>query len=74
MMYFNQFGLPFSFFGWFFMILFWILVFFLIFYLIKISYKNDKNSEDRSLIILKERYAKWEINEKEFDEIRKKII
>jgi len=75
-------GLPFSGFGmmsggWVFMILFWLLVILGIVWLIKfLAAKNindNKGSENEALIILKSRYAKGEINKKEFTKMKKDI-
>lgn len=63
-------------FGWIFMLLFWFLIIFgsveLIRYLVKAEKGNDTDKEkprDKTpLDILKERYAKGEINKEEFEE------
>ena len=61
--------------GWFWMVLFWIFIALLIVLLIKLYHKNhnDLRKSDRALDILKKRYAKGEINKKEFDSKRKDL-
>jgi len=58
-------------------ILFFIFIIYLIFFLIKKTSEKDsewKNSKEKSSIdILKERYAKWEIDKKEFEQMKKDI-
>jgi putative membrane protein len=78
-MYYNSF-FPFDMFGFgfLFMILFWVLVVYGIIYLFKkassadFGKKEDKN-EDRAMEILKERYAKGEITQEQFKEMKKDI-
>lgn len=68
---------PFSGFGWFFMIIWWILIITLIVALIKwiiVQSKNTNAQEKSALEILKERYAKSEISKEEFEEKKKDLI
>lgn len=65
--------------GWWFggllMFIFWIFVIILIVYLVK-SFRRgdfDKNKDD-ALNILKERYAKGEINKEEYEEKKKDVM
>jgi len=66
-----------SFFGIVVTILFWLFIAFLIVAIIKGFRKHggdfDEKNSGRALDILKERYAKGEINKKEFDEMKKDI-
>ncbi|MBI5414684.1 SHOCT domain-containing protein [Candidatus Peregrinibacteria bacterium] len=69
--------LPFGGFSWIFMILWWILIIagiaMLVKWLMSQSGGTRWNHEKTSLDILKERYAKGEINKKEFEEKRKDV-
>ncbi len=63
--------------GWFgggiMMLLFWVLViFFIVWFVKQVSNKNSK-SDTNALDILKERYAKGEIDRKEFEEKKKDL-
>ncbi len=61
-------------FGWIFMILFWAVVILLIFWLYKqVTGTKDVARVESALEILKKRYAKGEINQKEFEEKKKDI-
>lgn len=66
-------------FGWILTLLFWVLVIWLIYTLIKhVSGKGDdglnlKDQEDSAMKILKDRYAKGEINKEEFDQKKKDL-
>ncbi|HBI17668.1 MAG: hypothetical protein UR60_C0006G0038 [Candidatus Moranbacteria bacterium GW2011_GWF2_34_56] len=62
-------------FGWFFMLIFWGLIIWAIIYLAKnlsnenrVSFKNKK-----AFNILKERYARGEISEEEFEKMKKNL-
>ena len=66
-----SYGYGFGMFGFFFMILFWGLIIWLVIWIIS-KYAKQKTSED-PLDILKERYAKGEINKKQFEEMKKEL-
>jgi putative membrane protein len=57
------------------MILFWILIIIGIIYLVRYLPKTDRREgEKKPLDILKERYARGEINKEEFEEKKKDLI
>ncbi len=74
---------PFSGFGWIFMLVFWCFIVWIIISLIRGGFggsymcgqgHNTDTHEKSPLEILKERYAKGEIDKKEFDEKKRDII
>lgn len=63
-------------FGWGFMWIFWILLILAIIWLAKVFFSNSDNQEKRSKSaeeILKERYARGEIDREEFEQKRKDL-
>lgn len=63
-------------FGWVFMILIWVLVIVGLVFLVKsfASGSNGARQQNRALDVLKERYAKGEIDKNEFEEKKKDLI
>ncbi len=63
--------------GWFgggiMMILFWAAVIYFIIWLVRSNKTNEVNSSKKALDILNERYAKSEIDKKEFEEKKKDL-
>ncbi len=70
----NMMGWGFGIFGWLFMLAFWALVILGIAALIRYLTTQSQNQNGKTpLEILKERYAKGEINRKEFEEKKKDL-
>lgn len=68
-------GMGGSFMGGIFMILFWVLVIAGIVYLVKYLSQNQNKKQDKTpLDILKERYAKGEIDKEEFEKRKKDLV
>lgn len=55
------------------MLAFWALIIWLIYMLVREAGVKNKNSDSNALDILKERYAKGEIEKKEFEEKKKDL-
>ncbi len=72
--YWGGFGWGWMFFGWIFMILFWAAIVLLIIWLYKqVKGTKDVTQVESALEILKKRYAKGEIDKKEFEEKKKDL-
>ncbi len=64
----------FGFFGGFAMLVFWVIVILLIVWVVKeVAGKNSHSETNKALEILKERYAKGEINKEEFESKKKDL-
>ena len=70
----NTMGWGFSIVGWLFMIIFWVLIILGVVALIRYLGKSGSSRGDKTpLDILKERYARGEIDKKEFEEKKKDL-
>ena len=54
------------------MIIFWVVIIYFLVYFIR-SNKTDNTNNNKALDVLKERYAKGEIDKKEFEEKKKDL-
>ncbi|MFA7385888.1 MAG: SHOCT domain-containing protein [Candidatus Paceibacterota bacterium] len=63
-------------FGWFFMVLWWVFIVVVIIALLRWISERQKNDNNKKspLEVLKERYAKGEIDKKEFEEKKKDLL
>ncbi len=59
-------------FGWLLMIIFWIAIIWLIVWIIQ-QFTKGKESKESALDILERRYAKGEINKKQYSEMKKEL-
>jgi putative membrane protein len=67
-------GWGWMFFGWIFMILFWVVIILLIIWLYKqIRGPQEATQTESALDVLKKRYAKGEIDKKEFEEKKRNV-
>lgn len=75
MMYYDGYGWPFMATGWGFMVIFWVLIIIWIIYFVKLfdNNKSNENNWDNALNILRERYAKWEIDKKQFEDMKNNL-
>lgn len=58
---------------WFFMIVFWILVILGIVYVVQLTVNRGEKGNKSPIEILKARYAKGELTEEQYEEMRKKL-
>ena len=61
-------------FGSFFMWAIWLLVIFSIYALFKLFFKQSSSASDSSLEILKQRYARGEIDSEQFEKMKKELL
>ncbi len=75
---FGTFGFPFMIFGWLFMLLFWAAIILLVIWLYRqVTAPRDaavSRGEESALDILKKRYARGEIDKKEFEEKKRDLL
>jgi len=68
------FGMMNGFGGWIMMIVFWVLLVLFVVWIVREISNHNRNSSARALEILKERYAKGEINKEEFESKKKDLL